>query len=146
MNLFKAFLLDLILVAGVIFGTAYLAGAPPLLVIVFFAFWPVGIYLDLRSTRGIYRLNPEKFSENELNRVLAGLVDRFGFLRGSALYILLWEIPVFIFLSLFILLFIAPYFSSTGGFAPRAGGAAMGLGILHLTAWYLNREYLMSQK
>lgn len=146
MNLSKAFLLDLVLVAGIIFGTVYLADAPPLLTVAFFTFWPVGVYLDLRSTRKIYQMDPENFSENELNRVIAGLVNRFGFLCGSVLYIFLLEIPVFIFISLFLLRFVAPYFSPAGGVALQAGAAAMGMGCVHLTAWYLNRDYLMSRE
>lgn len=146
MNLSKAFLLDLILVAGVVLGIQCLASAPPLLAIAFLASWPVGAYLDLSSTRRIYRMDPQNFSENELNRVIAGLVSRFGFLRGIALYIFLWEIPMFIFISFFILKFVTPYFSPTGEIALQAGGAAMGMACVHLTAWYQNKKYLESQE
>lgn len=142
MKLDAVLILDVVLVAAAIFSGGAVAEISPALAVPLCLLWPVGLYLDLRSTREIYLLEPEKFSRNELNKILAGLVDRLSFLKGSALYVFMWEIPLFVLFSFFILWFVSPYLPFAFTPVSRAGGAAAGLGVVHLTAWYLNRGYL----
>lgn len=140
-------LFDVLLIAGGIFGAACFAETFPVLAACFVLFfWPAGLYLDLSSTLEIYRMDPEGFFRNEMNKPLAGLVTRFGPVWGPFTYVVLWEVPFFVLVSLFLLWFLAPYFSLMLGLASRLGGAAVGMGVTHLTGWYLNEKYLESRK
>lgn len=141
-SLSTVLLLDIVLAVVAMLATACLTKVTPLLAVLPLFLWGVGLYLDISSTRDIYRLDPESFRWKELNKIIAGLVDRLGFTAGAVLYVFLWEIPVFVFFSLFFLRFVTPFSSLLPSLASRLGGGAAGMGVIHATAWHLNRRFL----
>jgi hypothetical protein len=73
--------------------------ACPHLLFVIPPLWVFSILLDVYTTWRFYRLEPERFMENERNAIYARLVGRFGFKAGSVLQFVLVEVPFLLIFS-----------------------------------------------
>ena len=107
------------------------------------AIWVLSLFLDIFTTYQFYHENPCKFSVNERNKVFIYFTERAGFKKASAIFPMLFEIPMLVFFALLPLQILFSYMfpnSPTDLFACLAAGfgiAAIG----HLQAALKNNQY-----
>ena len=65
------------------------------------AFWILSLAFDIFSTHKFYLENPGKFGKNERNKVFIFLTEKLGFKKASAVFPVIFEIPLLLFFALF---------------------------------------------
>ena len=65
------------------------------------AFWILSLAFDIFSTHKFYLENPGKFGQNERNKVFIFLTEKLGFKKASAVFPVIFEIPILLFFALF---------------------------------------------
>lgn len=143
---FPQFLFYSIVVILLIAGTVLLTHVWPILLPFLFAGWILAFWLDLKSTREMYSAKPKEFHKIESNPFFVVLIEKFSFKSTAVLFILLVEVPIFLFAGLAVIPTLSTFLYSSTLYYPSLGGAACALAYTHARAWRINRASIGAQK
>lgn len=133
------------LVVAILFSLG-LGTFSPYLVPLFLAFWLAAFSMDVHSTWRVYRLEPEKFAENESNAFFVALYKKLGFKGSIPAFFVLVELPRFVLIALVCAPLVGASLSlSTSPFV-GLGVAAAAQGYAHLDGWRVNSCFVAAKK
>lgn len=138
LSLLQSFLTVAFLAPILILSSSLIPSMQPLSI----GLWSAALALDAYTTLRFYKLNPAEFTRLERNVILVSFIERLGFKRGLAFFILFFEVPVTLLLGAVFLPIIHAYLTSIPDLAVCISASFGLVGVEHAqAAWRNNSIY-----
>jgi len=115
----------------------------PSALFLFAIFWFLSLGADLRSTHKFYQECPKQFRQNERNKFFVLFTEKLGFKKASAIFPLIFEVPLILFFALFPLQVLYSYaFNNASSNFPACLATSLGIaGAGHMQAVFTNHHF-----